>query len=263
MTWRFINTGQNNAATNMAIDEAMLLAQKASFQPTLRVYDWLQPAFSFGYFQRLSDEVDVSACDAHGIELVRRMTGGGTVIHGWDVTYTIIVPHGSGMFPTDISGAYCAISDCLINGFQRIGIDVGYQIEKPTAGDAPNICLTNPAQYDTLLNGKKIAGVSQRRNQTGAMYQGYIALDLPTPDVLALASRRVNFAQVAAEQSTAINQSRPVPISRQQLEDAIAVGFEETLAVKLVTGELFPQEIDTAESLAQTKYGSAEWNYRR
>ena len=81
--------------------------------------------------------------------------------------------------------------------------------------------------------------------------------------MLALASRRVNFAQVAAEQSTAINQSRPVPISRKQLEDAIAVGFEETLAVKLVKGELFPQEIDTAESLAQTKYGSAEWNYRR
>ena len=95
------------------------------------------------------------------------------------------------------------------------------------------------------------------------MYQGYVALDLPTPEVLALASRQVNFARVAAEQSAAINQSRPLPIYRQQLEDAIAVGFEETLAVKLVRAELFPQEIDTAESLAQTKYGSPEWNYRR
>ena len=247
----------------MAIDEAMLLTQQVSFQPTLRFYEWLHPAFSFGYFQRISDEVDVSACDAYGIELVRRMTGGGTVIHGWDVTYTIIVPHGAGMFPKDISGAYCAISDCLINGLQRLGIDVAHQTEKPTAGDAPNICLTNPAQYDTLLNGKKIAGVSQRRNQAGVMYQGYIALDLPTSDVLALASRQDGFDQVAAGKSTAINQCRPAPILRKQLEDAVAAGFQETLHAELVEVEPSPKEIETAESLAQTKYGSAEWNFRR
>lgn len=248
---------------NMAIDEAMLLTQKASFQPTLRFYDWLRPAFTFGYFQRIAEEVDVAACDAHGIELVRRMTGGGTVIHGWDVTYTIIVPHGSGTFPKDISAAYCAISNCLINGLQRLGIDVAYQVEKPTMDDAPNICLTNPARYDTLLNEKKIAGVSQRRNRTGVMYQGYIALDLPHSDVLALASRQVSFNQVAAGNSTAINQSRSAPICRNQLENAVAVGFEGTLGVQLVEAELFPQEIETAESLTQAKYGSAEWNFRR
>lgn len=248
---------------NMAIDEAMLLTQKASVQPTLRFYDWLQPAFSFGYFQRISEEIDVAACTAHGIEIVRRITGGGTVIHGWDVTYTIVVPHGIGKFPKDISAAYCAISDCLINGLQRLGIDVAHQIEKPIVGEAPNICLTNAAQYDTLLNGKKIAGVSQRRNQTGVMYQGYIALDLPITDVLALASRQVSFSQVAAGKSAAINQSQSVQINRKQIEDAVAIGFEETLGVQFVDTELFSQEIETAESLTQTKYGSTEWNFRR
>ena len=240
MTWRLINTHQNNAAMNMAIDEAMLLTQKASFQPTLRFYDWLHPAFSFGYFQQISEEVDVSACDTHGIELVRRMTGGGTVIHGWDVTYTIIVPHGSGLFPKDISAAYCAISDCLINGLQRLGIDVAHQIEKPITGNAPNICLTNPAQYDTLLGGKKIAGVSQRRNQAGVMYQGYIALDLPTSDVLVLASRQVSFDRVAAGKSAqrliSLDQLR---IYRKQLEDAVGAGFKETLGIQFVEAELF------------------------
>ena len=248
---------------NMAIDEAMLLTQKASFQPTLRFYDWLRPAFTFGYFQRISEEVDVTACDIHDIELVRRITGGGTVIHGWDVTYTVIVPHGSGTFPKDISAAYCTISDCLINGLQRLRIDVTHQVEKPTMDDSPNICLTNPAQYDTLLNEKKVAGVSQRRNRTGVMYQGYIALDLPSSEVLALASRQVSFNQVAAGKSTAINQFRSAPIYRNQLEDAVAVGFEETLGVRLIRTELLPQEMATAQSLAQTKYGSAEWNFRR
>ena len=190
--------------------------------------------------------------------------GGGTVVHGWDVTYTIIVPHGSEVLPKDISAAYCAISDCLINGLQRLNIDrCTPGIGKPIAGEAPNICLTNPAQYDTLLNGKKIAGVSQRRNQIGVMYQGYIALDLPTSSVLALASRQVSFDRVASGKATAINQSRSAPIYRKQLEDAIAIGFKETLGIQFVKAELSPKEIETAESLTQTKYGSTEWNFRR
>ena len=248
---------------NMAIDEAMLLTQQANSQPTLRFYDWLQPAFSFGYFQRISEEVDVAACAAQGIEIVRRMTGGGTVVHGQDVTYTIIVPHDSGGFPKDISAAYCTIGNCLINGLQRLDVDVAPQVDKPTVGDVPNICLTNPAQYDTLLNGKKIAGVSQRRNRTGVMYQGYIALDLPPLDVLALASRQVSFDQVASGKSAAINQSQSTPVFRTQLENAVTVGFEEVIGVRFVGSELSPQEIETAESLAQTKYGTTEWNFRR
>jgi lipoate-protein ligase A len=271
LTWRLLNTGQNNAAINMAIDEAIFVAQKASFQPTLRFYDWLQPAFSFGYFQQITHEVDVAACASHGIELVRRMTGGGTVIHGWDVTYTVIAPHGSGVLPKDISAAYHVISDCLINGLQRLSVDAGRQIEKPGAESRdnpsgvalPNICLTNPAQYDIMLNGNKIAGVSQRRNQIGAMYQGYIALDMPPPDVLALASKRFSRDQVMAGKSTAINLGRSTPIYRKQLEDAVAAGFEETFSIRLVKGERFPKEIEATKSLVQTKYATAEWNFRR
>ena len=48
---RLLNMRKNCAAMNMAIDEAILLAQKAQPQPTLRFYDWTQPAFSFGYFR--------------------------------------------------------------------------------------------------------------------------------------------------------------------------------------------------------------------
>ena len=160
--WRLLRTGQHNAAMNMAIDEALLLSQESSPQPTLRFYDWSQPALSFGYFQRIAHEVDVDACAARGIELVRRMTGGGTVVHGWDVTYAVAVPH-NGVLPKSISASYSAISGCLISGFQRIGVP-NPQIEaltehasqeKRTGTDLANICLTNPAKYDVMLKGEK------------------------------------------------------------------------------------------------------------
>lgn len=264
---------------NMAIDEAILLGQPANPQPTLRFYDWSQPAFSLGYFQQVAEEVDVAACGSRGIALVRRMTGGGTVAHGWDVTYAIVIPHGCGVLPKEISAAYGVISDCLMNGLQRLGIDVypsphplplspavprGRPASRGARGEGlSNICLTNPAQYDVMLNGKKIAGVSQRRNQKGAMYQGYIALDMPPSDVLALASKLPNFDRVAEGKSTAINIGRTIPIDRRQIESSVASGFEMTPGIRAVEGELSSQEIESADSLAQTKYATAEWNFRR
>ena len=92
---RLLNMGANPAAMNMAIDEAILLAQKEQPNPTLRFYEWSSPAFSFGYFQDIDSEVDVEACRADGIELVKRMTGGGTVVHGWELTYTLVLPRAA------------------------------------------------------------------------------------------------------------------------------------------------------------------------
>ena len=111
--------GKNSAAMNMAIDEAILAAQKEQQNPTLRFYGWTQPAFSFGYFQDIAAEVDVDACRADGIELVKRMTGGGTVVHGWELTYTLILPRGTGEL--SVSDAYHIIGQSLVKAFQKLG----------------------------------------------------------------------------------------------------------------------------------------------
>ena len=75
----------HSAAMNMAIDEALL---ENATVPSIRFYRWHFPALSFGYFGRLSDVAGhVSARD-----LVRRWTGGGIVLHGDDLTYSIMIP---------------------------------------------------------------------------------------------------------------------------------------------------------------------------
>jgi lipoyl(octanoyl) transferase len=252
---------------NMAIDEAILLRQKSRPLPTLRFYDWSQTAFSFGYFQKISAAVNVAKCAAHGIELVRRMTGGGTVIHGWDLTYTLIVPRGTEVMPKEISAAYCRISDCLIYGFRELGVDAKRHVKRGSdvSGDSdtrPNACLANPAQHDIMLNGKKIEGVSQRRNRLGVMFQGYIALDMPPLDILALATKMPDSARVLSETSTAINREQHTPMNRAEIKRAMIMGFEQTLGVRLIDGGLTPDEVESAESLAGAKYGTEDWNLR-
>src|SRR5437016_462377 len=74
-----------SAAMNMAIDEALL---EIATEPTIRFYCWDHPALSFGYFGKFADVASfVSERD-----IVRRWTGGGIVLHGEDLTYSIVIP---------------------------------------------------------------------------------------------------------------------------------------------------------------------------
>lgn len=262
--WRLLKTGKHDAATNMAIDEVILLRQEDYPQPTLRLYDWSQPAFSFGYFQKISNEIDVTRCEAHGVELVRRMTGGGIVVHGWDVTYSIVVPHGNGVIPGDISKSYCWIANRLLSGFHRIDVPAALQGSEFRESEVgPNTCLANPARHDLMLDGKKIAGVSQRRNRVGAVYQGYIALNMPPAEILSLASKFPDYQKTLSEKSTSINLRQLYPKNRREIEDAVVTGFKEVPNTQLDTSALSTEELEAVKSLAQSKYSTSEWTYRR
>ncbi|MCK7517971.1 MAG: hypothetical protein MZV64_09790 [Ignavibacteriales bacterium] len=78
MTFRLLETGVQPGAFNMGLDEAILNAvAEGRRPPTLRLYGWNPPAVTLGYFQGLEDEVDREACARMGVDIVRRVTGGG------------------------------------------------------------------------------------------------------------------------------------------------------------------------------------------
>ncbi len=264
-TGRLLTMAANPAAMNMAVDEAMLLSQKGQPNPTLRFYTWSFPAFSFGYFQDIASEVDVEMCRADGIGLVKRMTGGGTVVHGWDLTYTLILPRHTG--EKSISEAYQCIGQSLVTAFKKLGIpaechavdtDVSNAVTNSTDKVEANICLTNPADYDVMCNSKKLAGVSVRRNRNGILFQGYISLDMPPLSILKRVSRDTEVQQILIEKSTAINTDGR-SISKDALIEAISETFNIGIAFHL--GKLSSAERAQAEALAETKYATTEWNF--
>ena len=257
--------GKNSAAMNMAIDEAILAAQKEQPNPTLRFYSWTQPAFSFGYFQDIASEVDVDACRADRIELVKRMTGGGIVVHGWELTYTLVLPRGAGEM--NISDAYHIIGQSLVKAFQQLGIPAqcyaagsysSSAVTNRTYGVEANICLTNPAEHDVMSDSKKLAGVSVRRNRNGIMFQGYISLDMPPSSILARVSKDPEAQEMLREKSTAINTDGRL-ISRSALIQTISETFN--LGIAFYSSELSSTEHAQAETLAETKYATSAWNF--
>ena len=254
---RILNMGKSCAAMNMAIDEAILIAQKEHPIPTLRFYDWKTPAFSFGYFQDIVAEVDVEACRADNIELVKRMTGGGTVVHGCDLTYTLILPRYTGEMR--VSDAYQHIGECLVKAFEKLGIPAkSYSATADLSQSTQNICLTNPAEHDVMYNDKKLAGVSVRRNRCGVMFQGYISLDMPPDPVLKRVSKNPEIQQILYENSAAINNTGHY-ISRSDLIRAICETFE--VGITFNIGKLSNTEKEQANTLVNSKYATASWNF--
>ncbi len=254
---RLLIMEKNCATMNMAIDEAILIAQKDKPNPSLRFYDWESPAFSFGYFQDISKEVDVEVCEKEGIELVKRMTGGGTVVHGWDLTYSLILPRHSGEM--SVSETYQSICNCLVKAFENLDIPAYCFGSKPNVQQpTQNICLTNPAEHDVMCNDKKIAGVSVRRNRNGIMFQGYISLDMPPETILKNVSIQNNVQKMLKEKTSAINIEGRC-INRNALIQAITETFD--IGITFNLDKMSLSEMDYAERLDNTKYGTEAWNF--
>src|SRR5712691_3449762 len=112
--YRFLHTGIQDAALNMAIDEAVLVHHLGGeAPPTLRVFRWSQPSISLGRFQNVEKEIALEQCEQQGIAIVRRPTGGRAVYHRDEFTYSIVIGKREGT-PSGVVAAYAYLAQGLI-----------------------------------------------------------------------------------------------------------------------------------------------------
>jgi lipoate-protein ligase A len=167
----------HSAAMNMAIDEALL---EYAAVPSIRFYRWHSPALSFGYFGKFAHV----ASYAGERDLVRRLTGGGIVFHGDDLTYSIVIPANDKAFSESSMSIYekvhRALCDALEGNGKRAVVagrgDPGRTADaRGTAFSAGGYnCFANPMRADVMVDGRKIAGAAQRRTCRGLLQQGSI-----------------------------------------------------------------------------------------
>ena len=153
------------AAVNMAVDEVLLSHAEG---PILRVYGWARPAVTFGYFERW----EPVAAAFPGREKVRRWTGGGIVPHGEDWTYSLLVPRSEAFSRVSAGESYRLIHELLGVAMRAQGVEAG--VTPLAAPKVSHACFENPAQYDLLAEGQKIAGAAQRRSRFGMLHQGSV-----------------------------------------------------------------------------------------
>src|SRR5262245_1678404 len=79
----FLDLTLPTAAENLALDEALLLeAEAGRGGEVLRLWEWPRPAVVLGAGCRLAEEVHEANCLADGVPILRRASGGGTVLLG-------------------------------------------------------------------------------------------------------------------------------------------------------------------------------------
>ncbi len=245
MTWRLLNLEVNDAFTNMAIDEAIVQARiKGLVSNTLRFYQWKPSAVSIGRFQDVSNEVQIDNCRRLGIDIVRRISGGGTVYHDveGEITYSIIAQEE--IFGTkDVVQAYNAICKGLIEAAKILGVNADFNSGDPK--NCPNIAI----------NGKKISGSSQF-HQGGVMLQhGTFLLDTDL-------DRMFTLLRVPRKRLTSIKQEIGKTVPTEEAYQALIKGFEKGIQKKLREGELTTYEQKLAQELRRDKFSTDEWNFK-
>lgn len=255
-TWRLLDFCVNDAFTNMAIDEAVATARIENLVPnTLRFYQWRPSAVSVGRFQDIFNEVYVENCAQHGVDVVRRITGGGTVYHDsqGEITYSVIVKEED-LGTKDVYIAYNTICNGLIEATRMLGINANFNPGDPR--NCPNIAV----------NGKKISGSAQFHKGGVLLQHGTFLLDVDLEEMFTFL--RVPWAKtvadvvcVAREKHTSIKHERARSVATDEAYRALKRGFEKALNTKFEREEILTkQEQELSEKLRMEKYTNSNWN---
>lgn len=263
--WRYLDTGPNRGAMNMAIDEAMMIAlSRGLAPPTLRVYRWDPPAISIGYFQRLSEEVDEGACRRNGIEIVRRPTGGRAVLHHHEVTYSILFKEGDSPAAGGVMRTYKELSRGILRGLNLLGVEAEMVMGRVKAGHLHGACFDAPSWCEIAVNGRKLVGSAQLRRGGVILQHGSILLRNDV-DLLFSLLRPAGEAWTLEEKDAfsrkviSLAEVMGKEPSSDEVAKALARGMSEVLAIELEYGEMTVVEAELASGLVATKYGADEW----
>lgn len=239
----------------MAIDEAILMARLAGLVPnTLRFYKWKPSAVSIGRFQEVNSEVNVRNCRNHGVDIVRRITGGGAVYHDQqgEITYSVIVDPRD-FRSVDIVSTYNIICNGVVEAIRILGIKSDFNLGDPK--HCPNI----------TIDGRKLSGSAQHQKKGALLQHGTFLVDVDLNKMFTFL--RVSWAKtlrdvlcVADERITSVKRELGFKPTLKNSHTALIHGFRKTLKNKLLDGELTDYELKFAEKLRRLKYSTNAWN---
>ncbi len=237
---RVLETGYNNAALNMAIDEVLI--ENIGDAPILRLYGWRPAAVSIGYFQSIREEVDLEKCSKIGVDVVRRLTGGGAVLHENELTYSFITKQ----YPQNIMESYGWICETIVISIKRLGFDASF------------VPLN-----DIVVKGKKVSGSAQTRRKGVLLQHGTLLLGVDVDKmfcVLKVPSEKFKdkIIKDVKERVTSL-----AGTTFEEMASSLKTSFATKFDAKLLADTMSTEEINHANWLAERKYNSREWNRRR
>ncbi len=268
--FRLIVDGHHDGATNMARDEAISHAVSAGAQlPTLRLYGWRPAAISLGTSQRVAT-VDRARCEADGIGIVRRSTGGLAILHTDEFTYSVALPIAHALAEGDVLTSYRRISGAIIEALRLLGVRDAQanRVAKEDKAQGP-VCFEAPSDYEVigaLAHGsgqmRKLVGSAQWRRVDGVLQHG----SLPLHGDIARICRYLIGApdpERVRERAATLSDAVGRHVSWDETALAWRAAFADTLDISFRVDVLSNDEQIRTAALVAEKYANEAWNGRR
>jgi len=244
--WQLIHDMPQSPLEHMALDQVLLDAVAAGRRaPTVRFWEWAAPAVVIGLFQSLRNEVDADAAEQHGIDVVRRISGGGAMFiePGNTITYSIYAPKSliAGM---SFSDAYAAMDAFVLAALADLGIKAWYQ-----------------PLNDITSEGGKIGGAAQAHRRDAVLHHVTMAYDIDAAKMLQVL--RIGREKLSDKGTTsAAKRVDPLRSQTGLPREAIVERMIDTFRRRhggLRAGGVLPQERAAAQTLIHEKFDTPSW----
>jgi lipoate-protein ligase A len=243
--WDVIPPTPHPAHVHMALDEVLLERVIAGVRkPTLRIWEWIEPALVIGSHQSVANEVDVDAASELGFVVTRRMSGGGTMLCEPDrtITYSLYLPE-SVVAGVSFRKSYALLDDWAVRTFVELGV---------------------PAEYreinDIISPRGKIAGAAQARRRGFVLHHTTIAHSMEA-ELLERLIRigRPDIAEIGVRSANKTVSPLSWFTTRSCAEVALDLALFFSSRFRTHPSQAQPEELEAALHLVSTKYATPAW----
>lgn len=248
--WRLLDTGVRTGAQNMALDHALLTVRGRGASPnTVRFLQFSPPVALVGVFQVVEQEIREDYCRENGIDVNRRITGGGSLLFdevqlGWELIA------GVRDFDTNPMSQCFHSRACqaCIEGLRALGVDATFR-----------------PRNDIEVDGRKISGTGGVQGGEAFLFQGTLLLDFDVAAMikaLRIPTEKLKQSSLdsAADRVTWLKKELGSLPALPDIKAAIARGFERVFGVELEAGGPLPAEEEEYRRLLP-RFRSDEWVY--
>ncbi len=260
-TWRLIiDKTPLPGSFNMAVDDYLLNSLADSPQTFIRFYRWKRPTVSLGYSQRLHKVADVDFCQQNGIDIVRRMTGGKLVLHHKEVTYSIC-SSDSQTFPPTVGDSYKLVSEALIRGLEKMGLEPYLAVAAPAVYARGNLpCFSYPARNEIEIMGKKIIGSAQKR--VGLRFIQHGSIPLESEDNLLRSVSRLKTDQKVIR-LISLSEALGKKVDFNWVVEKLTIGFSEYFGISFQPKYFTKEEMKKILKIEKERYTHHTWTFLR
>jgi lipoate---protein ligase len=245
MGWHLIPATPRPPLMNMALDEVLTERVGAGERaPTLRVWGWSAPCVVLGRFQSVRNEVNEEAATRHGIEIVRRISGGGAMFIEPEgaITWSIYAPQSMVKGMT-FAESYAFFDSWVVDALRGLGIDAWY---------APLNDITSAAG--------KIGGAAQSRKGGAVLHHTTMAYDMNVPvmlEVLRIGKEKLSDKGVASADKRVGPLRQQTELPRQEIIRHMVDSFRGRFGAE--DDEITADELAEAERRVREQFGTQSW----